>query len=151
MYHLKCASYMDVKNRMCWECGKVLRGRTDQKFCNGTCRNSYHNRKNSYNNNLIRHINYTLRHNRKVLDELVPADKNTVIVSRDELIARGFNFKYHTHTQKDANNKMYLFCYEIGILTTASGKVRIVRTADIRQTIPIPLVSRKKRKDKPSD
>lgn len=33
------------KDRLCQECGSVLRGRIDQRFCDGYCRVAYHNRK----------------------------------------------------------------------------------------------------------
>lgn len=125
---------MNGTNRRCGECGKFLKGRVDQKFCNSICRNAYHNRRNSFYNNLIRSINLILRNNRKILEDLLPKGRSTAIVSRNELIIRGYDFRYHTHRQTNRQGNTYCFCYELGILPIDPGKVRILRNTDKKNT-----------------
>lgn len=41
----------------CINCGEILNGRADKKFCDNHCRNQYNNQKNSDVNNLMRNVN----------------------------------------------------------------------------------------------
>jgi hypothetical protein len=75
--------------QQCLECEEKLIGRRDKKFCSDYCRNAYNNRQNSDANSLVRNINNTLRKNRRILEELNPAEK--VKISRDILLRQGFN------------------------------------------------------------
>lgn len=78
----------------CIECGSRIVGRTDKKFCNGSCRNAYHNDKNREELNCVRKTNRVLSRNRKILVEL----KNEGIqrVHRKVLQALGFSFDHFT-------------------------------------------------------
>ncbi|MCW3071256.1 MAG: hypothetical protein JWO44_1146 [Bacteroidetes bacterium] len=115
-------------DRSCLECGEALRGRVDKKFCSDLCRNSYNNKINSLNSIYVRNVNTILRKNRKILEELIPAQ--TAKASRTKLQQRGFNFRYHTHvhtTQKGAN---YYFCYEYGYLPLENDHVFLVKRTE---------------------
>ena len=101
-------------NPTCLFCGTEIKGRLDKKFCDDTCRNSYHNKHNKENNALIRNINAVLKRNRKILEELNPQGKITK--HKDELLKRGFDFKYHTHSYTTKSAKTYHFVYEQGYL-----------------------------------
>ena len=54
--------------KSCLECGRVLMGRADKKFCNDQCRNAYNNNANKESSNLIRKVNNRLRKNYKILN-----------------------------------------------------------------------------------
>ncbi|MCX7745138.1 MAG: hypothetical protein N2167_11295 [Flavobacteriales bacterium] len=111
--------------RKCLDCGEVLFGRADKKFCSDACRNNYNNRLNSDINNLVRNINNALRKNRRIIEQLAPAGKAKV--HRDKLTAAGFNFNYHTHTYTTKNGNTYVFCYEYGYLLLEDGYVALVK------------------------
>jgi hypothetical protein len=101
-------------NKNCLDCGEVIKGRSDKKFCSDQCRNSYNNRLNSDSNNLVRNINNILRRNRRILEELNPQEKTKV--HRDKLLDKGFNFNHLTSISTTRNGNTYYFCYEQGYL-----------------------------------
>jgi len=75
--------------KQCPECNDPIIGRTDKKFCSDGCRNSYNNRVNKDQKNLIRNINNRLRKNWRILESLNPHQKTKS--TRDKLIAKGFD------------------------------------------------------------
>ncbi len=101
-----------MADRICLECGERITGRVDKIFCTDYCRNTYHNRQNSDQINIIRRINHILRKNRKILHSLNPSGKSKV--SRRKLIDQGYNFAYHTHYYTTSKNVVYYFCYDYG-------------------------------------
>ncbi|MBL7762218.1 MAG: DUF2116 family Zn-ribbon domain-containing protein, partial [Chitinophagaceae bacterium] len=56
----------------CLNCGKPLKGRSDKKFCDDSCRNNYNNQLKSIVNNQMRNINNVLGKNRRILESLLP-------------------------------------------------------------------------------
>ena len=107
---------MDTKEKHCLHCKKVIKGRTDKKFCDDFCRNSYNNEHNSDANNLMRNINNILRKNRRILKNAIPANAELIKVKRDLLLQKGYQFQYHTHYYENKKGQIYTFCYEYGIL-----------------------------------
>jgi hypothetical protein len=101
--------------RRCLECGELLHGRTDKKFCNDACRNTYNNRQKSVaGNNYVRKINGILKRNRNIMAGLNPDGKNKVHKSR--LLRKGFEFKYITNLYTTKTGTVYFFCYDQGYL-----------------------------------
>ena len=100
--------------RKCLDCGEILVGRIDKKFCSDMCRNSYNNRLNTESADLVRKVNTILRKNRRILAELIPVDKITV--HKDKLVNNGFNFSYFTSIYTTQKGATYKFCYEYGYL-----------------------------------
>lgn len=113
------------ENRLCLDCGEAVKGRSDKKFCDDHCRNSYNNQLNSDATNLVRNINNILRRNRRILSDLVPDGKITV--HREKLIARGFNFSYYTHVYTTQKGTKYYFCYELGYLPLDKDMYALVK------------------------
>lgn len=103
-----------MEKRTCPECGEIIKGRIDKKFCSDMCRNSYNNKQNSDTNQYVRNINNTLRKNRRVLEETLQGEKTTV--AKQKLIDKGFNFGFYTNQITTKNNHTYTFCYEFGYL-----------------------------------
>lgn len=101
-----------VQTTVCLHCGKVLKGRVGKKFCDDSCRNTYNNLLHSDTNNYIRNINHSLKKNRKILEDFLPAAKEKTSVHKDKLIQAGFLFKYMTHLYIDKTGKTYYFCYD---------------------------------------
>lgn len=107
---------MENKERHCLDCGKLLRGRIDKKFCDDACRNNYNNRQNSDQTNYVRNVNNALRKNRRILAELLGTQHETLKVRKERLAEKGFQFSYHTHTYLTQKQQVYIFCYEYGYL-----------------------------------
>src|SRR5690606_1551059 len=84
------------QERRCAVCGKVIFGRIDKRFCSDQCRTSANNRLNSNTTNYIRNVNNAQRRNRRILTNLNPEGKARV--TREKLLAKGFDFTYHTST-----------------------------------------------------
>ena len=118
---------MSNNEKTCAECDKPLKGRVDKKFCDDFCRNSYNNRLNSDTNSYVRNINNTLRKNRRILEETVPAKEEMVKMTKSRLLEKGFQFKYYTHTYTNKKGNMYYFCYEFGYLPLDADWLLIVK------------------------
>jgi hypothetical protein len=112
------------QEKSCEECGAVIMGRTDKRFCSDQCRNSFNNRLNSDVTNYVRNINNVLRKNRRILKELNPQGK--VKMTRDKLLAKGFDFAHHTSTYTTQEGSQYFFCYEQGYLPMEKGYYLLV-------------------------
>ncbi len=110
--------------RTCLDCGEPINGRSDKKFCSDICRNNYNNRLNSETSNYTRNVINILKKNRRVLAELVPADKATV--HKDKLISKGFNFNYFTHIYTTQKGHAYHFVFEYGYLPLENNFFMVV-------------------------
>ena len=102
------------ETKTCLYCGKAIQGRSDKKFCDDQCRNSYNNQLNSDSSNYVRNINNILRRNRRILEELNVSGKTNI--SKSKLQEHGFNFNYFTNLLTTKPGKTYYFCYEHGYL-----------------------------------
>ena len=62
--------------KRCLECGEMLHGRTDKKFCSDACRNTYNNKlKSVAGSQYVRKVNGILKRNRNIMAELNPEGK----------------------------------------------------------------------------
>jgi hypothetical protein len=123
---------MTVKN--CLACERPIKGRTDKKFCDDSCRNNYNNRLNSDATPLMRNINNILRKNRRILEEvLAPFEKKTLMIERQKLVEKGFQFEYFTEQYQPKNQEQYYYCYDYGYRPIDSEKVLAVK--DTRKKI----------------
>lgn len=111
--------------KYCLDCGEVLHGRADKKFCNDQCRNNYNNQLNSNASNLVRNINNILRRNRRILEELNPAGKTKTTLQK--LASKGFNFEYFTSLYQTQKGSTYHFCYEYGYLPLDNDEFLLVK------------------------
>lgn len=117
---------MESSSRACKACRKIIRGRTDKKFCNDHCRNTYNNHLRAPENAYIRNITKTIRKNRSILKSLLGAKKNKEI-DRTELVEQGFRFRYHTHTENQMRGNDIVCCYDVGYQPIEKDKVRLLR------------------------
>ncbi len=114
-----------MEERKCLECGELLKGRSDKKFCSDQCRSSYYNQQFTTENNFIRQVNNILKKNWKILNELNPGDKTTT--NKTRLVKRGFNLNYYTSTYTTRNGRIYYFCYNLGYSEIGENKLVLVR------------------------
>ena len=118
----------EVETRVCLNCGKPLKGRSDKRFCDDYCRNSYNNQLKSASNNYVRNINNALSKNRRILEGLLPAGEETAKANKEKLQRLGFQFKYLTHSYVTKNGKTYYYCYDYGYLPLENDWYLIVKS-----------------------
>ncbi len=100
--------------KSCLECGEIIRGRIDKKFCSDLCRNAYNNRIKADSNNYVRNVNNILRKNRKILEDFLPEE--TARIAKNKLVDKGFNFHHFTSVYTTKKGATYFYCYEFGYL-----------------------------------
>jgi predicted nucleic acid-binding Zn ribbon protein len=120
------------ETKKCLFCSKPVRGRADKKFCHDACRSSYNNQEKAKTNNSshIRYINNTLFKNRRILEEMLPADEDVAKANQDKLMQKGYVFKYHTHIYTNQKGQVYYYCYDYGFLPLENNRYLIVRRKD---------------------
>jgi predicted nucleic acid-binding Zn ribbon protein len=118
---------MVENEKVCLQCGKAIRGRSDKKFCDDYCRNNYNNQVKAHSNNYIRNINNTLSKNRRILEQILPASEEMSKTTKAKLIQQGFTFKYITHTYVNKKGNTYFFCYDYGYLPLDNDWYLIVK------------------------
>jgi len=111
--------------KLCLDCGSVLVGRSDKKFCSDYCRSNYHNHRNKSTNNYIRRINYALRKNRRILKKY--NQRGVEKVERKMLVREGFDFEYVTHVIQNSTGSPLYFCYDHGYHYVANDLVELVK------------------------
>jgi DNA-directed RNA polymerase subunit M/transcription elongation factor TFIIS len=114
-----------MNKRNCLECGELLRGRADQKYCCDACRNAYHNQKIGNTNRYMRKVNRILKQNHTILEKLNTNGKT--VIDKDMLIKEGFKFNYFTHILKLENGKICYFCYDQGLLSVKNKKYGLMK------------------------
>jgi hypothetical protein len=111
--------------KFCMDCGLLVKGRSDKKFCDDQCRTNYNNKLKTENHKNIRLINSILSRNRKTLEKLNPTGK--VKISLKKLLEEGYNLTYHTHIYETQSGSKYFFCYEYGYLLIDTNQVLLVK------------------------
>lgn len=114
-----------MTNRSCLECGEVLKGRSDKKFCGDYCRNSYNNNINRDAKNFIRNINNRLRKNWRILEQLNPNEKTKA--SKGMLLSLGFDFSCYTSIYTTKKGAIYFFVYNQGYLPLENDFYALVK------------------------
>jgi hypothetical protein len=117
----------EIQNKICKLCGKGLKGRTDKKFCDDYCRNSFNNQLKVPATAVVRNVNNALLKNRRVLETLLNTKGRSVRTSREKLLQLGFNFKYFTHLYTTRQGKTYSFCYDYGWRPLDNDRLLLVK------------------------
>jgi len=117
---------MTEEKRYCHYCDEVLKGRSDQIYCDDRCRNAYFNGQRKSEHKEIRAIDLALKKNRRILKEFLGTNK-TINLGETELLQKGFDFRYHTHFFRTHAGELYWYCYEYGYLRKGSSRFMIVR------------------------
>lgn len=121
--------------KLCNTCNRQLRGRTDKRFCNDACRNSYHNQLNGSSNNYVRQINHLLQRNRRILASLLPNNELKIKIAQIRLVELGYHFQYYTHEQIGKKGISYRFCYDYGYQLLGENDLLIVYQPSVESTI----------------
>ena len=120
----------ETSPKLCLNCAKTIRGRTDKKFCDDYCRNNYNNQLKSNTNNLVRNINNALGRNRRILESLFSEKEEIAKTTKVKLLEKGFLFKYFTHTYTNKKGNVYFFCYDIGYLPLENEWYLLVKSRE---------------------
>ena len=88
-----------IANRQCTYCQKIIRGRTDKKFCDDYCRNGFNNQLKSTTNNLVRNTNHALGKNRRLLEGIIPEGEEMIKVKKTGIDSAD------SHTQEKRNKE----------------------------------------------
>lgn len=110
----------------CLECGTKIVGRSDKKFCNDDCRNTYNNKIHKDSINLMRNIHNRLRKNHHLLSQYDFKD-GKAITYKLLLATLGFNFDYFTQLKTYKNGAEYRYIYDIGYKFLEEDKVLLVK------------------------
>lgn len=121
---------MEQLHKPCLSCGKALKGRIDKKFCDDYCRTQYNNQLKAEDDLVVKKINSILRHNRKILERLLPPGEEMGKCPRQKMADAGFNFQYLTHRYTNKKGNVYLFCYEYGYLPLEGDWMLLVKRVD---------------------
>ena len=73
----------------------------------------------------MRNVNYILRKNRQILEELNPRGKTKI--HKTQLLDQGYKFGYLTNLYTTKSGKVYHFCYEQGVLPLENDYYAIVK------------------------
>lgn len=111
--------------RLCLHCQHALAGRTDKKFCDDYCRNTYNNKRYREEFAAKREIQSALNHNYKVLREICVT--NTVAESSlSDLHSRGYQMPFFTNLSLTGQGEVLRQCFDMGILTKENGKLFVI-------------------------
>jgi len=119
-----------IANRQCTYCQKIIRGRTDKKFCDDYCRNGFNNQLKSTTNNLVRNTNHALGKNRRLLEGIIPEGEEMIKVKKEKLLLSGYQFKYTTHFHINKKGSIYYYCYDYGYLMLDNEWCIVVKSPD---------------------
>lgn len=114
------------QEKKCLECGEIIKGRVDKKYCSDYCRNAYNNKLNKDSKNLVRNINNRLRKNYRILDSFTLKDGKTR-TSKTRLMDKGFDFDYITNLYTTKKGTTYYFVYDLGYLPLENDYYMIVK------------------------
>src|SRR6476619_3649186 len=110
-----CSMMQNESTRNCLYCSRIIKGRSYKKFCDDSCRNSYHNQLHSEDQNLVRNINHALARNRRILQHLLPENVRLKVIAKDQLYQQGFRFEFHTQVHKNRKGNSYFFAMIMAI------------------------------------
>lgn len=107
----------------CMECGTIIRGRSDKKFCCDMCRNIWHNRDYREKRLLMSGVNNRLAANRRILEHIYNSGLRKV--SRNVLEEERFDFSHYTSVNTNPLGKKTYRCYEFTYSTDLRNYVSI--------------------------
>ena len=116
---------LHAKKTVCPIYGTSFLGRRDKKFCSDNCRAISHQAEKQKQAPIIKQINTILKKNRDLLNKLNTTGKITLF--EDQLLKKGFDMQYYTHSFTTKTGRTYYFCYDEGYAFLEDGRVLLVR------------------------
>ena len=121
------STMMNIQPNRCQECGEVVLGRVDKKFCSDNCRSSYNNKRRIINQTNVKKVNMILIRNRSILYDLSTRFKEDTLVTTFQLKMMGFDFAFFTHQTTDRRGRPMFFCYDFGYQPLSGNKLKIIK------------------------
>lgn len=114
----------------CDECGKEIRGRSDKKFCDDSCRNNFNRKKRLAEQVILPEealqVIRTIKKNYRLLKSLIEDDYTILQEGLPALLRKGFNPDYFTSIRY-IDNELYRFCFDCGYLIIEDTITLILR------------------------
>ena len=95
----------------CLECGKAIYGRQDKRFCNTTCKNSFHNRSRNVLRAQKTRTMESLKRNYEILSIVLGSGRSSI--SMEALEVMGFDGSTMTGLRKDSHGHSEFSCFDI--------------------------------------
>ncbi len=113
-----------IPTRRCQDCGSMLKGRMDKKFCNDVCRVRQH-RKIHVHAKTVKSVERVLIRNRSLLVTLKEKGRATMTGEGRFVWLRrqGFDFNFHTHVQPLDDGRLAIMCFEEGYILQGEGLI----------------------------
>jgi hypothetical protein len=111
----------------CKLCKKTFVGRRDKIFCTIACKNEYHYRLRSVNQDATTQIDNILHRNRSILLEIMGKTVPKKKILRLVLDSKNFNFDYITGFHINSKNKTVHHVYDFSWISFSDQEVLIYR------------------------
>jgi hypothetical protein len=98
------------EDRHCLECGELLYGRTDKKFCNTSCKSKYHGHYRSLHNTVYDSTINCLRINYGILEKMFKL--NATSCQMKDLREMGFSPDCVTHQTEKKGKHLEYRCFD---------------------------------------
>lgn len=119
---------MNIEPNQCIECGELMNGRIDKKYCSDSCRSSHNNKRRIVNQSNVKKVNMILVKNRSILYDLSIRFQEDTVITTFQLKLMGFDFAFFTHQTTDRRGRSLFYCYDLGYLQLNGNKVKIIRS-----------------------
>ncbi len=113
---------MSIKS-YCPECGTLLSGRSDKKYCSSYCRVTFHNKHTTRPETQYQKILVALRLNRIILCRIYEA--GTRKIKRTKLKAEGYDFNLCTSVLYRLDKTIGYLCFEYKISIVSESVILI--------------------------
>jgi len=113
---------------LCPICSTQLRGRSDKLFCTTKCKSIYHYQLKKEVFTETARIDRLLHKNYKILSRVIPKEKNQVMISKDFLDQKNFQYQYLTGFKNCGKKKIYHCVYDIAWRKIDDETILLVKT-----------------------
>ena len=113
--------------KKCTMCKKIMKGRSDKKFCSVTCKSMYHNKLKSANEAVTTDVDKILHRNRAILLEVMGKASKMKKITKLTLDQKHFNYSYITGMHVNKQNKQVFHIYDFSYLIFSDQEVMLYR------------------------
>lgn len=115
------------QNRNCLQCQKLLKGRSDKKFCTPACKSAFHNNTFNIRIKIFKETETILRKNYTILDQYFSPGDKKVRIEANELDKKGFNQEYLTRIFHNKKGVQYAILYDIAWTKSENGQIDLFK------------------------